>query len=269
MTGLDGNIAIGTEQGLYLYDRRSRKVEHFPGSDELNSKVVSYIVQSNDGDIWCSTSMGIWQYDVSRHRFIGHVNGNGLTQKEYLYGVGMHTDDDRIYFGHNDGLTVFHPSEIKEPRCPRPTRCTDGLHGGPPVCQHTQRDQRCAGHRPCRHPERPLHAELSRPHHHHGLLAVELRQPLQRLVRVQRQRRRVVAPGRGRQRDHAEPPAARHLSHRGTRMPCWATTRPRRPSSSPSVPPGTARRWPISSISAAAGGFWSYGMAVAAVPTSR
>jgi len=109
-------IVIGTEQGLYLYDRQSRKAERFPGSELLNNKSVSYIVQSNDGDIWCSTSAGIWQYQVSTGTFIGHVNGNGLTQKEYLYGVGMHTDDDHIYFGHNDGLTVFLPRRVKESR---------------------------------------------------------------------------------------------------------------------------------------------------------
>ena len=111
---LKGCIAIGTEQGLYLYDRQTREVERFPGSEQLQNKVISYIVQSNDGDLWCSTSMGIWQYQIGSHSFIGHVAGNGLSQKEYLYGVGMHTDDDLIYFGHNDGLTVFSPKNVKE-----------------------------------------------------------------------------------------------------------------------------------------------------------
>ena len=108
------NVVIGTEQGLYYYDRQTRQVERFPDSEQLQDKVISYIVQSNDGDIWCSTSMGIWQYKVSNHTFVAHVAGNGLTQKEYLYGVGMHTENDMIFFGHNDGLTAFHPSNIKE-----------------------------------------------------------------------------------------------------------------------------------------------------------
>ena len=108
----DGNIAFGTANGLYLYNRQTCKTELFPNSEELKDKVVSYIVQSNDGDIWCSTSMGIWQYNASEKKFIGHVNGNGLTKKEYLYGVGIHTDADVIYFGNNDGLTVFKPSEV-------------------------------------------------------------------------------------------------------------------------------------------------------------
>ena len=113
---LTGCIAIGTEQGLYLYDPRQKQVERFPNSDLLRNIVVSYIVQSADGDIWCSTSQGIWQYTHEGKSFIAHVNGNGLAQKEYLYGVGMHTDDDRIFFGHNDGLTVFRPSDVKENR---------------------------------------------------------------------------------------------------------------------------------------------------------
>ena len=116
---LEGCIAIGTEQGLFLYDRKTRKAERFPGSEgqeTLADKAVTYIVQANDGDIWCSTSMGIWQYQQSNHSFIGYVAGNGLTQKEYLYGVGMHTDSDMIYFGHNDGFTVFSPNNVKESR---------------------------------------------------------------------------------------------------------------------------------------------------------
>ncbi len=113
---LAGCIAIGTEQGLYLYDRQSGKAEPFPGSEQLTNKAISYLVQANDGDLWCSTSMGIWQYQLASHTFIGHVSGNGLAKKEYLYGVGMHTDGDVIYFGHNDGLTVFSPSNVKVSR---------------------------------------------------------------------------------------------------------------------------------------------------------
>ena len=108
-----GNVAIGTEQGLYLYDHEKRVVAPFPGAEQLANKIVNYIVQSNDGDIWCSTSMGIWQYDAENSQFIGHVNGNGLDKKEYLYGVGMHSDDDMVCFGNNDGLTVFKPANIK------------------------------------------------------------------------------------------------------------------------------------------------------------
>jgi len=135
---LDGCVAVGTDQGLYLYDRRTRKIDLFPGSELLRDKTISYIVQSNDGDIWCSTSMGIWQYQLSSQSFISHVNGNGLTQKEYLYGVGLHTDRDIIYFGHSDGLTVFSPTQVKDSRPSLdPVQLTAFMVGEQPVNTRT------------------------------------------------------------------------------------------------------------------------------------
>jgi len=111
---LNGCIAIGTEQGLYLYDPRKGEVERFPGSEVLKNKVVCYVIQSNNGDLWCSTSQGIWQRSGNGSSFVGHVNGNGLTQREYLYGVGMHVAaDDGVFFGHSDGLTMFYPNNVR------------------------------------------------------------------------------------------------------------------------------------------------------------
>ena len=109
---LNGFIAIGTEQGLYLYDPQTRRADRFPGSNQLNNKTICYIVQANNGDLWCSTSDGIWQYRNEGHAFFGYVGVSGLTQKEFLYGIGLHTDDDRIFFGHSDGLTSFQPQDV-------------------------------------------------------------------------------------------------------------------------------------------------------------
>ena len=131
---LDGNIAIGTDQGLYLYDRSLGKTVLFPDSEQLKNKIVNYIVQSNNGDVWCSTSMGLWQYSNERKSFIGHINGNGLEQKEYLHGVGMHTDTDQIYFGHNDGLVSFSPKQVPDsPVASRELVLTSFLVGNVPV----------------------------------------------------------------------------------------------------------------------------------------
>ena len=102
-----GDILIGTGNGLYIYKMGEKEATLF--SDGLKDKVVNYIVESNDGCLWCSTSMGIWQYDPKNGNFIGHLAGNGLTKKEFVMNVGMHTDDDIVFFGNNDGLTVFSP----------------------------------------------------------------------------------------------------------------------------------------------------------------
>ena len=104
----EGGILVGTEQGLYQLSTGQD-----PQLLGLSGKTVGYIIEAQDGNIWCSTSKGIWQYDMTQKMFIGHVNGNGLTANEYLNGVGLNTVDGRICFATNNGLTVFHPTEVK------------------------------------------------------------------------------------------------------------------------------------------------------------
>ena len=137
-----GEILIGTDQGLYVYsgkatgrramlgnerreergERNEKIVERMEADavPEMADKVIGYIVEADNGDIWCSTPMGLWQYDVRKKVWRGHVNGNGLATKEYTNCVGLHTADDRICFATNDGLTLFRPSEVTGSRTALP-----------------------------------------------------------------------------------------------------------------------------------------------------
>ena len=107
-----GDILIGTDQGMYRYHPGDTEATRFPDGDALANKTVGYIVEANNGDIWCATSMGIWQYDVRKKHFIAHVSGNGLTVKEYVSGIGVHTDQDMVCFVNNDGFTVFNAAQV-------------------------------------------------------------------------------------------------------------------------------------------------------------
>ena len=108
-----GEILIGTDEGLYVYKEGSDEPQLV---EEMSDKVIGYIVEADNGDIWCSTPMGLWQYDVSKKTYVGHINGNGLITKEYVNCVGLHTDDDFIYFATNDGLVGFRPSNVVSSR---------------------------------------------------------------------------------------------------------------------------------------------------------
>ena len=121
-----GEILIGTDQGLYVYkesgvrsqksgDRSQESVEP-ELVEEMADKVIGYIVEADNGDIWCSTPMGLWQYDVKKDAYVGYVNGNGLITKEYVNCVGLHTDDNLICFATNDGLTTFRPTDVTSGR---------------------------------------------------------------------------------------------------------------------------------------------------------
>jgi len=111
-----GEILIGTDQGLYAYSSGSEP----QAVAEMADKVVGYIVEAANGDIWCSTPMGLWQYDVRKKVWFSHVSGNGLVSREYISCVGLHTEDDRICFATNDGLTFFYPKDVTSSRTALP-----------------------------------------------------------------------------------------------------------------------------------------------------
>ena len=111
--GDNGNIYFGTDEGLYYYSPQTNKAAPFPHAEVLNGKSINNIVKDHQGDLWLGTTMGIWQYSKKDKQFIGHINGNGLTAKEYILGATMHLDNDLIGFGTEDGITTFYPQAVK------------------------------------------------------------------------------------------------------------------------------------------------------------
>ena len=110
----DHQILFGTNYGLYIYDKNKGEAVPMPGAEILNNRLVGGIVEDASGDIWCSTTMGIWQYQKQKKHFVGYVYGNGLVTREYAPGVVMRTSDDRIWFGVSDGITSFLPDDLRK-----------------------------------------------------------------------------------------------------------------------------------------------------------
>ena len=108
----NGEVLIGTDSGLYQYQRSQNKVALFPGSQAIENKPVYTIVCSKSGDLWISSANGIWQYEHTGKRFINHVSGNGLETREYALGALVHAADDRVFYGSNEGIAAFYPDEV-------------------------------------------------------------------------------------------------------------------------------------------------------------
>jgi signal transduction histidine kinase/ligand-binding sensor domain-containing protein/DNA-binding response OmpR family regulator len=108
----DGSILIGTETGLYQFDRSASKVSRFKGIKEVDNKPIYAIVCSQNGDIWMSSANGIWQYDQRHKRVISHVGGNGLEAREFILGALATDGDGRVSFGSIEGIVTFYPDEV-------------------------------------------------------------------------------------------------------------------------------------------------------------
>jgi signal transduction histidine kinase/DNA-binding response OmpR family regulator len=79
----------------------------------LSNKVVGGIIEDLMGDLWISTTMGLWQYKHVDKQFVGYLYGNGLASREYVSGTAMRTNDGRVWFGFSDGITSFNPADLQ------------------------------------------------------------------------------------------------------------------------------------------------------------
>ena len=110
----DGKIAIATEMGLYLYDRKKQQTTPWPHSESISGLRIYSLNKDARGNLWMSTAQGIWCYDSKAKSFFSFEKGNGLLTKEYLAGVVGSTSDGVICYGNSEGLTYFQPSEVKD-----------------------------------------------------------------------------------------------------------------------------------------------------------
>jgi signal transduction histidine kinase/DNA-binding response OmpR family regulator/sugar lactone lactonase YvrE len=111
----EGDMLIGTEQGLYTWHRQKNQVTKSPHAEVLCDKAVSYIAAESDGGIWCSTREGIWHYQPKQEKWVGYLRGNGLGSSDYVVAAGLQTDST-IYFGTADGITFLQPNRFKKSR---------------------------------------------------------------------------------------------------------------------------------------------------------
>jgi ligand-binding sensor domain-containing protein/DNA-binding response OmpR family regulator/two-component sensor histidine kinase/cbb3-type cytochrome oxidase subunit 3 len=110
----DDNIVIGTESGLYLYDRPSHRLSLFPGSEMLEDQKICGLQSDMWSDLWVSTPVGLWQYDHRARRFISYGTGYGQITGEYVGNLSFRSADGMIGFGFDGGVTVFYPQSVKK-----------------------------------------------------------------------------------------------------------------------------------------------------------
>lgn len=110
----DGDMLIGTETGLYRYDWKKNQVTEDAYARPLTDKMICSMVKDNQGDVWISTTNGIWHYADRQKQMTGYVGGNGLMTKEYILGASLHLENDEVFFGTADGITTFLPHDINK-----------------------------------------------------------------------------------------------------------------------------------------------------------
>lgn len=108
-------VMVCTYKGIFTFDKTNGRISRLEGtSAQLDGINFCAALTDNKGDIWLSSSFGIWHYDRVERKMKHYVNGNGLVAKEYINNSAYHFPDDRMAFGSVNGITSFYPEEVKE-----------------------------------------------------------------------------------------------------------------------------------------------------------
>lgn len=113
---LNGNIRVGTEDGLLSYDKEKRSFVdtevHLP--DRSGKFPVSSMEQDRNGNVWVAGSFGIMCFDgTDNHVGAYFKSQEDLDNNIFLPGSSLRLADGTIFFGGTNGLCHFRPEEFE------------------------------------------------------------------------------------------------------------------------------------------------------------
>jgi len=113
---LQNELWIGTENGLSILDLTKETFSYIDKSDGLQSQTVQSVLEDQKGNIWVSTSNGI--SSIYRKNDTIDVSNfdkyDGLISEFFYDKSGVTLNGEQLIFGGINGLTFFHPEEIKK-----------------------------------------------------------------------------------------------------------------------------------------------------------
>lgn len=107
-------IWIGTSEGLYTFNKRTKKITKYDKKNGLANEVICGLCEDREGNIWISTFNGISKFNKKKETFTNYFSEDGLQGNEFTRGAIHQSTDGEIFFGGTNGITCFYPSEITE-----------------------------------------------------------------------------------------------------------------------------------------------------------
>lgn len=102
----------GFSTGLLLFDRDSEQWINMTPKGSMPIPNVQAIQEAADGSLWLSAINGLHKYVPSEGTFKHFGFEDGLSNVSYRLQVSAKDSEGNLYFGHNAGLTYFHPVAI-------------------------------------------------------------------------------------------------------------------------------------------------------------
>ncbi|HWT15912.1 MAG TPA: two-component regulator propeller domain-containing protein [Patescibacteria group bacterium] len=89
-------------------------------SDGLAADAIAALAEDADGHLWISHSTGISRLNMDDRSLVNFDWSEGTQSRGYFVGAVAKGVNGEIYFGGLEGLTLFDPHAVREPRAPKP-----------------------------------------------------------------------------------------------------------------------------------------------------
>jgi signal transduction histidine kinase/ligand-binding sensor domain-containing protein/DNA-binding response OmpR family regulator len=106
-------IYVG-HHGLYMYDNKVNDFKKISTHTELDQVFVKAIEEDQNGNLWISTSNGIFKLDPISLKVKKYNKADGLQGNEFEANASLTTREGNIFFGGINGFNYFHPAFIKD-----------------------------------------------------------------------------------------------------------------------------------------------------------
>lgn len=110
-----GRIWICTNNGLYIYNIRTRQTDSLTTQQGLADDNTAAVQFDRQGKAWVSTLHGLSCIDMRTMKIENYYLGDGLQGNEFSWGVGDKSvigGRETLFFGGVSGLTWFDPSAV-------------------------------------------------------------------------------------------------------------------------------------------------------------
>jgi signal transduction histidine kinase len=143
----DGNIWLGTLEGIIRYNPETKTAEKFSAANGLVGDGVQSILQDDTGVLWISTTNGISRFDLEQKIFTSFTHFDGLQGNNFNRNSSLKAANGILFFGGANGWNAFNPATIKKQDERSPLVFTRFFINGVPVAYNT--------------PDSPIEAEIN------------------------------------------------------------------------------------------------------------
>lgn len=112
--GKEGQIWVGTGNGLNLFKLEQGTFQVFNEHQNLSNNFIHAILVDKNNDLWISTNKGISKFITLNNEFQNFDSYDGLQTGEFNDRSALYAQNGQMWFGGINGLNTFKPEDVSK-----------------------------------------------------------------------------------------------------------------------------------------------------------